>query len=64
MNDFSQNTNTTQINEKTEKKLRPCCACPETRELRDQCIFEKGEENCLKYINDHKDCLRELGFTV
>jgi cytochrome c oxidase assembly protein subunit 17 len=51
--------------EKIEKpKLRPCCACPETKKLRDNCIFEKGEENCFKFIEDHKVCLREHGFLV
>jgi len=45
-------------------KLRPCCACPETRKLRDNCIMTNGEENCLKFIEDHKKCLKELGFHV
>ncbi|KAK3775918.1 hypothetical protein RRG08_017208 [Elysia crispata] len=27
-------------------KLRPCCACPETKKLRDECIIERGEEHC------------------
>jgi cytochrome c oxidase assembly protein subunit 17 len=45
-------------------KLRPCCACPETRKLRDNCIMNNGEENCLKFIEDHKNCLKELGFHV
>lgn len=58
------NSNTKDKSDIKEKKLRPCCACPETRELRDKCIFEKGEENCYKYINDHKNCLKDLGFQV
>ena len=30
----------------TEKKpLKPCCACPETKQPRDACIMENGEEN-------------------
>ena len=49
---------------KTDKKLRPCCACPETRKIRDQCIFERGEEDCLKFIEDHKMCLKEKGFII
>jgi cytochrome c oxidase assembly protein subunit 17 len=63
MNELFQ-TSLKSNNDKSEKKLRPCCACPETRELRDQCIFQKGEENCLKYIEDHKKCLKDLGFQV
>lgn len=46
------------------KKLKPCCACPETRKPRDECIIEKGEENCKELIEAHKECLRKLGFKV
>ena len=63
MNEIIQSSSTTNTTN-SEKKLRPCCACPETRELRDQCIFNKGEENCLKYIEAHKKCLKDLGFQV
>ncbi len=47
-----------------EKKLKPCCACPETKRVRDACIIEKGEENCRQLIEEHKDCMRKLGFKV
>lgn len=53
-----------QITNDVNTKLRPCCACPETKKLRDKCIFEKGEENCFEYIENHKKCLREKGFQV
>ena len=46
------------------KKLKPCCACPETKQARDECIVEKGEENCQKLIEAHKECLRKHGFKV
>jgi len=46
------------------KKLKPCCACPETRKPRDECIIENGEENCKDLIEAHKECLRKLGFKV
>lgn len=49
-------------NKKPQKKI--CCACPETKKLRDMCIMEKGEENCKKEIEDHKVCLRKEGFNV
>ena len=52
------------INNENKPKLRPCCACPQTKELRDKCIMEKGEDNCLKFIDNHKICLREQGFLV
>ncbi|CAD8048157.1 unnamed protein product [Paramecium sonneborni] len=48
-------------NQKTEP-LRPCCACPETRKLRDECIVSLGEEKCQKEIENHKLCLKKLGF--
>jgi len=46
------------------KKLKPCCACPETRKPRDACIAEKGEENCYHLIEAHKACMRALGFKL
>lgn len=50
----------------TEKKppCKICCACPETREPRDECILHKGEEQCAEYIEAHKECLRGMGFKV
>ncbi|VDP05329.1 unnamed protein product [Heligmosomoides polygyrus] len=47
-----------------EKKLKPCCACPETKKARDQCIIENGEEHCGKLIEAHKQCMRDAGFDV
>ena len=47
-----------------EKKLRPCCACPETRKARDECILANGEEECQSFIEAHKECLRKEGFKV
>ncbi|KAL1494058.1 hypothetical protein ABEB36_009716 [Hypothenemus hampei] len=48
----------------TPKKLKPCCACPETKKIRDQCIIEKGEEHCGDLIEAHKKCMRDLGFNI
>uniref|UniRef100_A0AAZ3P2U9 Cytochrome c oxidase copper chaperone n=1 Tax=Oncorhynchus tshawytscha TaxID=74940 RepID=A0AAZ3P2U9_ONCTS len=51
--------------EGTEKKpMKPCCACPETKKVRDACIIEKGEESCTDLIEAHKDCMRALGFKI
>ncbi|XP_004573059.1 cytochrome c oxidase copper chaperone [Maylandia zebra] len=57
---------TAAVTESTEQKkpLKPCCACPETKKVRDACIIEKGEENCRDLIEAHKDCMRALGFKV
>uniref|UniRef100_A0A0B7B550 Cytochrome c oxidase copper chaperone n=1 Tax=Arion vulgaris TaxID=1028688 RepID=A0A0B7B550_9EUPU len=52
-------------NEVQEKpKLRPCCACPETKKARDLCVIERGEENCGDLIEKHKQCMRDLGFKI
>ncbi|KAM8856933.1 cytochrome c oxidase copper chaperone [Synchiropus splendidus] len=47
-----------------KKPLKPCCACPETKKVRDACIIEKGEEKCTELIEAHKDCMRQLGFKI
>ena len=47
---------------KPGKKI--CCACPETKRLRDECIVEHGEEACAKWIEAHRLCLRAEGFNV
>lgn len=50
--------------DKDKQKLKPCCACPETRKPRDACIVERGEENCTDLIEAHKECMRKLGFKL
>jgi len=47
---------------KSGKKI--CCSCPDTKQLRDECLVTKGESECAKMIEQHKACLREEGFTV
>jgi cytochrome c oxidase assembly protein subunit 17 len=47
-----------------KKKLKPCCACPETKKPRDECIMENGEENCADLIEAHKQCMRDMGFKI
>jgi cytochrome c oxidase assembly protein subunit 17 len=44
--------------------LKPCCACPETRKARDECVLLKGEEDCHDYIEAHRSCLQSYGFIV
>ncbi|XP_004347440.1 hypothetical protein CAOG_04693 [Capsaspora owczarzaki ATCC 30864] len=46
------------------KKCKPCCACPETKKPRDQCIVERGEANCQDLIAAHKECMKAHGFNV
>ena len=45
-------------------KKKICCACPETKKLRDDCVVEHGEDACTKWIEAHKQCLRKEGFNV
>ena len=47
---------------KSGKKI--CCACPDTRKPRDQCVVERGEAACAAEIEAHKVCLRADGFDV
>ncbi|KAK4420361.1 Cytochrome c oxidase copper chaperone 1 [Sesamum alatum] len=47
---------------KPRKKI--CCACPETKKLRDECVVEHGEAACQKWIEAHRKCLRAEGFNV
>ncbi|XP_001600497.1 cytochrome c oxidase copper chaperone [Nasonia vitripennis] len=51
-----------QVSEK--KPLKPCCACPETKKVRDECIITKGEAECGHLIEAHKACMRYLGFKI
>ncbi|GKV32818.1 hypothetical protein SLEP1_g41391 [Rubroshorea leprosula] len=37
----------------SKPKKRMCCACPETKKLRDECIVEHGEETWAKWIEAH-----------
>lgn len=46
------------------KPLKICCSCPQTKTVRDECVLMRGEENCSKEIEIHKDCLRALGFKL
>ncbi|KAF3442890.1 hypothetical protein FNV43_RR16808 [Rhamnella rubrinervis] len=48
----------------TKPKKKICCACPETKKLRDECVVEHGEEACAKWIEVHRKCLRAEGFNV
>ena len=45
-------------------KCKICCACPETRTKRDECLVHNGEDACAEYIEAHKACLRSEGFKV
>ncbi|KAL6846163.1 hypothetical protein ACP4OV_023611 [Aristida adscensionis] len=48
----------------TKPKKKICCACPDTKKLRDDCIVQNGEDACGKFIEAHLQCLRAEGFNV
>lgn len=50
--------------EEVKPKCKICCACPETKTVRDECIIRNGEEACQDKIEAHKVCLRGMGFKV
>lgn len=56
------NTSTTTTS--SSSYLKPCCACPETRKMRDECVFLKGEDGCIEYIEKHRECLKSFGFLL
>ncbi|GAA5905102.1 copper metallochaperone COX17 [Sporobolomyces salmoneus] len=52
---------------------KPCCACPDTKKLRDDCFLKFGsnaddgsdsQDKCRQIVEDHKKCMRSLGFNV
>ena len=45
-------------------KCKACCACPETKGIRDECVLLNGEENCSKEIQAHLACMRAAGFNI
>ncbi|EGF82189.1 hypothetical protein BATDEDRAFT_10057 [Batrachochytrium dendrobatidis JAM81] len=49
---------------KQEPKCKPCCACPDTRQIRDECVILNGEEQCTDLIKAHQDCMRSMGFNI
>jgi len=55
---------TTATGAETKPKKKICCACPDTKRLRDECIVEHGESACAKWIEAHRLCLRAEGFNV
>lgn len=45
-------------------KKKICCACPDSKKARDECIVLNGEDACKNLIEAHKQCLRTEGFNV
>jgi cytochrome c oxidase assembly protein subunit 17 len=62
--DASMAPSSAETTEEKKPKCKICCACPETKKLRDECIVHNGEEQCAERIEAHKQCLRAEGFKV
>ena len=45
-------------------RCKSCCACPDTRKLRDECIAEKGIDLCQDAIDAHNACMTQMGFNM
>jgi len=43
---------------------KPCCACPETKKARDECVVYQGQENCSAQIEAHRACMKQYGYIV
>ncbi|KAH8100233.1 cytochrome C oxidase copper chaperone-domain-containing protein [Cristinia sonorae] len=48
--------------------LKPCCACPKTKSLRDDCFLKNdasvADEKCKELVQAHIACMRGYGFKV
>ncbi|EJD52514.1 cytochrome C oxidase copper chaperone [Auricularia subglabra TFB-10046 SS5] len=47
--------------------LKPCCACPDTKRVRDECFLNNGDaadEKCRELVLQHKACMAGYGFNV
>jgi len=60
----SSSTVSTTPSQQQAPKKKICCACPETKKVRDECVVVNGEEKCKKEIEAHLICLRAEGFNV
>jgi len=54
----------TAVNSETKPTCKACCACPQTKGIRDECVIINGEENCSKEIAAHLACMRAAGFNI
>ncbi|OSX64890.1 hypothetical protein POSPLADRAFT_1135962, partial [Postia placenta MAD-698-R-SB12] len=48
--------------------LKPCCACPETKSVRDDCFLKydssEADEKCRELVQRHIACMRGYGFKI
>ncbi|MBW0511087.1 hypothetical protein O181_050802 [Austropuccinia psidii MF-1] len=61
-----------QASTSSEDKPKPCCACPETRRIRDDCFLKYGPPDqssestlkCAELIAAHRNCMAQYGFQI
>ena len=51
------------------QKVKPCCACPETKKARDNCLLfassaDQAENECREFIEKHRACMASYGFKI
>lgn len=54
------------------EKIKPCCACPDTKRVRDDCFLRYGPPDessesaikCADLIVAHRACMAQYGFQV
>ena len=45
--------------------VKPCCACPETKKARDECLlFADSVEACQDLVEKHRICMASYGFFI
>lgn len=71
LNADSKNSSRRHITELNPHGIKPCCACPETKIKRDECFFrfghaegEEGATNCKELVEEHRRCMKSLGFNI
>ncbi|KAH9459951.1 hypothetical protein Pst134EA_007036 [Puccinia striiformis f. sp. tritici] len=60
------------IKPQNPEKIKPCCACPETKRLRDDCFLRFGPPDeskestikCAELIAAHRACMAQYGFQI
>ncbi|KAE8216029.1 hypothetical protein CF319_g6090 [Tilletia indica] len=70
-NSNNNNTPNKFVTELNPKGIKPCCACPDTKSVRDECFLKHGgydgeaaEEKCKNLVAAHRACMAKLGYQI
>ena len=47
-----------------QEPVKACPVCPGTKKDLDECVVINGETNCGDLVEAHKQCMRDLGFSI